>query len=232
MVDFLHPLNFFFYIPLLGLSIASVAIILERLHDAVKNPLLHPRESKQLLQALRQRDLGPMAELLRGGNQLEVQYIREYLHLRKMGHPHIPIQMELLAREHILNREARLEGLSSIASIATMIGLLGTVTGMIWSFQTMSTAGRADPAIISGGIAQALITTAVGLGVALPSLAFFHFLRLRTRNLATRLEFLLEEIAAIHPAQAVPSTTPRMPSSGPTSSAGPMPPPGQLSPGR
>ncbi len=64
--------------------------------------------------------------------------------------------------------EARIGWLSSIASIAPMLGLLGTVTGMIRSFASIQEQGLGDPQILAGGINQALYTTALGLTVAVP----------------------------------------------------------------
>ncbi len=73
--------------------------------------------------------------------------------------------------------ESWLRGLSSIAHLSPLLGLLGTVFGMIAAFMQIQSAGaRVDPSVLSGGIWQALLTTAFGLTVALPSMAAFHFL--------------------------------------------------------
>lgn len=72
--------------------------------------------------------------------------------------------------------QANLRGLDVIASLAPLIGLLGTVLGMIEAFQGLQGAGmRADPAVLAGGIWNALLTTAAGLIVAIPASAFLSY---------------------------------------------------------
>lgn len=72
--------------------------------------------------------------------------------------------------------QSHLRGLDVIASLAPLIGLLGTVLGMIEAFQGLQGAGmRADPAVLAGGIWNALLTTAAGLVVAIPASAFLSF---------------------------------------------------------
>ena len=84
------------------------------------------------------------------------------------------------AKEIVMVNERRLPILASVASIAPLLGLFGTVLGMIEVFQRLAAlGGRADVALLSGGIWVALITTAFGLFVAIPSLLAHHyFLRL------------------------------------------------------
>jgi biopolymer transport protein ExbB len=80
------------------------------------------------------------------------------------------------AKEIVIVNERRLPVLASIAAIAPLFGLFGTVLGMIEVFQRLAAlGGRADVALLSGGIWVALITTAFGLFVALPSLLAHHY---------------------------------------------------------
>lgn len=122
---------------------------------------------------------------------------------------------DALAREEVL-RLARaglgetrrgLRALDLIATVAPLIGLLGTVLGMIEAFQALQEAGnRADPAALAGGIWQALLTTAAGMAVAIPAgIAFSGFESVGERiqadleDLATRI-FIADLPAANHPA--------------------------------
>jgi biopolymer transport protein ExbB len=88
------------------------------------------------------------------------------------------------AKEIVMVNERRLSILASIASIAPLLGLFGTVLGMIEVFQRLAAlGGRADVALLSGGIWVALLTTAFGLFVAIPSLLAHHyFLRLVSKR--------------------------------------------------
>jgi biopolymer transport protein ExbB len=74
-----------------------------------------------------------------------------------------------VAKRHLGEAQAGLRGLEAVATIAPLLGLFGTVLGMISAFQALETAGaQADPAALAGGIWEALLTTAAGMGVAIP----------------------------------------------------------------
>ena len=84
--------------------------------------------------------------------------------------------------------ERFLNTLGTIASITPLLGLLGTVIGMIKVFAVITAQGVGDPAVLAGGISEALITTATGLTVAIPSLMFFRFFRGRVDELIISME--------------------------------------------
>lgn len=91
---------------------------------------------------------------------------------------HVRDEVERVARLKLDGLERGLPLLSLIATISPLLGLLGTVLGMIDAFQQLENAGdRVDPAILSGGIWEALLTTAAGLSVAIPAAAFFSWLQ-------------------------------------------------------
>ena len=75
-----------------------------------------------------------------------------------------------------------------IAAVSPLLGLLGTVTGMIETFQVITLFGAGDPRLMSGGISQALITTQLGLAVAIPLLLLHSFLQGRANMLITTLD--------------------------------------------
>lgn len=81
-----------------------------------------------------------------------------------------------------------LNTLGTIASITPLIGLLGTVIGMIKVFTAITVSGVGDPTVLSGGISEALITTAAGLSVGIPCLMFYRFFRSRIAELSVSLE--------------------------------------------
>ncbi len=79
---------------------------------------------------------------------------------------------------HVVHELERFLGtLGTIAAVSPLLGLLGTVTGMIQAFEAISSEGVGDPKVLSGGIGTALITTAAGLIVAIPSLFAYRYLR-------------------------------------------------------
>jgi biopolymer transport protein ExbB len=66
--------------------------------------------------------------------------------------------------------------LNTIGNISPLIGLLGTITGMIVAFESIASSGAGDPKVVAGGISQALVTTATGLVVAIPSIISYRYL--------------------------------------------------------
>jgi biopolymer transport protein ExbB len=97
--------------------------------------------------------------------------------LRTPSEAELREEVERVADEQLGQLESGLRGLDSIGTLAPLLGLLGTVLGMIRAFAQMEQAGGAvDPALLSGGIWEALLTTAVGLAVAIPALAALAWL--------------------------------------------------------
>jgi biopolymer transport protein ExbB len=99
------------------------------------------------------------------------------------------------AKEITIINERRLPVLASIASIAPLLGLFGTVLGMIEVFQRLAAlGGRADVALLSGGIWVALLTTAFGLFVAIPSLLAHHYFVRLVSNRSDYMELLISRL--------------------------------------
>jgi biopolymer transport protein ExbB len=86
--------------------------------------------------------------------------------------------------------------LSVVSNLAPMLGLLGTVQGMIYAFATLGTqqAGAAQQALLAQNISQALYTTAAGLSVAVPAVAFFYFFRNRANNIILSMVILTNDL--------------------------------------
>ncbi|MBW1667547.1 MAG: MotA/TolQ/ExbB proton channel family protein, partial [Deltaproteobacteria bacterium] len=94
---------------------------------------------------------------------------------------------EMGGREAVI-LEKRIGILSTIANIAPLLGLLGTVSGMIKTFKVISVQGVGNPPPLAGGIAEALITTAAGLSVAIPTLVCYRILRDKAESLIFEME--------------------------------------------
>ena len=93
------------------------------------------------------------------------------------------------AGRHVVHELDRfIPTLGTIASVSPLLGLLGTVVGMIRTFNALSVAGAGNPMALAGGIAEALITTAAGLTVAIPALLAYKYLRGRVTNLVVQME--------------------------------------------
>ena len=116
--------------------------------------------------------------------------------------------MEELALREAPELNRRLSVLDTIITMAPLLGLLGTITGMIGAFQNVFAAGNsgAAPTAITGGIAEALICTATGLVIAIFTLPFFNYLSERVRviiaDMETRATQLLNILASVHDAES------------------------------
>ena len=96
--------------------------------------------------------------------------------------------IEETGRQVVLELERYLNMLGTIASITPLLGLLGTVIGMIKVFTAIMTQGVGNPSVLAGGISEALLTTAAGLVVAIPSIMFYRFFRRRVDELVLKME--------------------------------------------
>jgi biopolymer transport protein ExbB len=107
---------------------------------------------------------------------------------------------------HVVHElERYLNSLGTIAAVTPLLGLLGTVIGMVKVFTAITTHGVGNPAFLAGGISEALITTAAGLSVAIPSLICYRYLRGRVDALVVQMEKeAMKLVDAIH--REIPAT--------------------------
>ena len=96
--------------------------------------------------------------------------------------------IEDAGRHETVKLKRYLNALGTIAAVAPLVGLLGTVTGMILVFRTIAESGGGQAAALSTGIFQALITTATGLSVAIPALIAHNFFQEKVEGIVTELE--------------------------------------------
>ena len=107
---------------------------------------------------------------------------------RNQPRERIKESIEERGREVVHELERFLDILGTIASITPLLGLLGTVVGMISVFAAITQHGVGDPAALAGGISQAMITTAGGLLVAIVSLVFYRYFRRRVDTIVVEME--------------------------------------------
>jgi biopolymer transport protein ExbB len=174
--------------PIILCSIIAAAIILERLWTLQDKRVL-PREltakiwhliennqvNDKVITALEQNS--PLGRVLAAG-----------LSNRHRPHDVIMERLEDTGRHVIHELERFLNTLGTIAGITPLLGLLGTVTGIIKAFNAIQEGGIGDPRALSGGIAEALITTAAGLIVAIPALFAYRYLRGKVDAIVVEME--------------------------------------------
>jgi biopolymer transport protein ExbB len=160
--------------PLLVLSVTSLTIIIDRLIylSSIKEDSALTRRAGALYTSGK---YDATLEALGESRVPESALLRYAATNRFALEEQMRTRLELIARNRLALMEKRVSYLATIANVATLAGLLGTVTGMIRAFSVMSSTQSSNPYILAGGISQALVTTAAGLIVAIPSLLFYHY---------------------------------------------------------
>jgi len=151
-----------------------------------------------VMRAARQRQYDVALGQLRGEPNPLARVLEATLRVAGMpqlGAAEREARVSRVATAEIHNLETHLKGLELIGNITPLMGLLGTVTGMIKTFAQVEAAGsNVDPSTLAGGIWEALLTTAFGLVVAIPVLAAFHLLDGKVERLRSRMEDHAAEI--------------------------------------
>jgi biopolymer transport protein ExbB len=175
--------------PLLVCSIAGLAIILERVWALQRSRIISP----ELAAAIERRPATPdQTEAVRVLSESDttvlgrlVQTMFTHAALPKTENVEV---MQALARQIVGRMERGLTTLSLIAELGPLLGLLGTVIGMVQLFEDVAKKGLGEPAMISRGIYEALTATMTGLGIAIPALIAYMYLRRRIEVLVLELE--------------------------------------------
>ncbi|MFP4353006.1 MAG: MotA/TolQ/ExbB proton channel family protein [Puniceicoccaceae bacterium] len=184
---------------LIVLMFASLAFVVERLISVRRKAFLPGALVESTCAKWEAGDLEGAAEAARGDRSAYGRTVR-YL----ARHAHFPYSVvsatvaDIGARE-VQSQMRRSYPLVVIATISPLLGLLGTIIGMIESFQKVALLGdTGDAAVLADSIGKALITTALGLIIAIPTLGFYHYFRSRISGFATALEESVEELLGIH----------------------------------
>jgi biopolymer transport protein ExbB len=102
--------------------------------------------------------------------------------------------MDAIAIDQRTKLEKNLSVLGTLGNIAPLIGLFGTVIGIIRAFHSLSVSGSAGPSVISAGIAEALLTTAAGLIIAVPSVVFYNYYLRRVNTIMNEIEAVSKKV--------------------------------------
>ena len=169
--------------PLLAVSVAALAIVVERALVFMGCPFPDSRFPGLVLEAMRTGDVRPLAARLEA-----VPSLRDFAALLGSPLPNREAALRL-AGETVLERlETRLSLLSVLARLAPLMGLLGTILGMITTFSRIAEArSGVDMSLLAGGIWQALLTSAAGLCIAIPALFFLSCFQGKVRRVADAL---------------------------------------------
>jgi biopolymer transport protein ExbB len=163
--------------PILLCSVVAAAIMLERLWTLQRKRVI-PRElTDRVWKLVETRTLNDRHIDALSRNSPLGRVLGAGLANRHQGREIMKEAIEDTGRHVVHELERFLNALGTIAAISPLLGLLGTVIGMIQAFDSITSQGVGDPKVLSGGIGVALITTAAGLLVAIPALVGFRYLR-------------------------------------------------------
>jgi len=175
-------------LPILACSIIALAIIAERFWS-LQSKRVTPRNL--VAQVWQWNQAGQLddkqIQLLRNNSPLG-SILASGLVNRHHSREVMKEVIEETGRHVVHDLQRYLNSLGTIASITPLLGLLGTVIGMIKVFTTITTQGVGDPGTLAGGISEALITTAAGLTVAIPALMFYRYFAGRVDELVISME--------------------------------------------
>jgi len=174
--------------PIIACSVIAMAIVVERLWIYRRRRVLPTNLVAQIWQLHQKNQLtaahiqtvrksSPLGRILAAG-------LMNRMHAREV----MKEAIEEEGRQVVHELERYLNTLGTIANISPLLGLLGTVIGMIKVFAAITSHGVGNPSVLAGGISEALITTATGLSVAIPSLIFYRYFRGKVDELVIKME--------------------------------------------
>jgi biopolymer transport protein ExbB len=194
-------------LPILICSAVAIAIILERFWSLRRTTVIPPKLGAEVREWARTRQLDPdHIETLRSNSPLG-EILAAALSVRHRAREIMKERVEDTGRHVVHRLERFLNTLGTIALISPLLGLLGTVFGLIEMFFAVMVSGVGDPLKMAGGIGQALVCTATGLCVAIPAYFFHRYFRGLVSDYVVDMEqqviLLMDELTAY--AEPLPS---------------------------
>jgi len=182
------------------ISIGAFAVVLERIVFFARNEKNVGSNFKyEILSLVASKKLDEAIALCDTKKSCVASAVKKFLQKAPKG---IDVQdYEFILKEITIKEtspyESRLNLLASVISISPMLGLLGTVTGMIRAFTNISKYGAGDAAIVADGIAEALLTTAAGLMIAIPVIVVYNYLNRRLEKMENEIDDVVTNIINI-----------------------------------
>ena len=182
------------------ISIGAFAVVLERIVFFARNEKNVGSNFKdEILSLVASKKLDEAIALCDTKKSCVASAVKKFLQKAPKG---IDVQdYEFILKEITIKEtapyESRLNLLASVISISPMLGLLGTVTGMIRAFTNISKYGAGDAAVVADGIAEALLTTAAGLMIAIPVIVVYNYLNRRLEKMENEIDDVVTNIINI-----------------------------------
>ena len=175
-------------IPLFICSILSLAVIIEKLITLRARKVLPPEIEKVVQNYSSEDDISFVTSVCMRNTSLLARIILIIMNHRKLPYQRMKEEIVNNVRQELRSLEKRLGILETVASVAPILGLLGTVVGMIKVFGVITSQGVGNASALSGGIPEALLTTAFGLTVAIPALICYNYFIRKSEDLILDIE--------------------------------------------
>lgn len=197
-----EALGLFWMLVFAGLSFVMVALIMMNLLQVRRDVLLPNDFVEEFEQKLNGKDFQGAYEIARNDDSFVARVLAAGMGRLSRGYPEAMEGMQEAGEDENMALEHRLSYLALIGTVAPMLGLMGTVQGMIASFDKIaSSAVSPKPSELAEGISTALFTTLIGLGIAVPAMVFYSILRNRIQRLVLEIgmvsEGLMSRFAAV-----------------------------------
>lgn len=174
---------------ILALSILFLAVTIERLVHFRARAVVPDGLVERVRPLWEARDYAAIDQLLLAEDSTLARVMRYLVKHREQGFAFLSNEAGDIASMELRHHQHKAYALAIVATVAPIVGLLGTVLGMIESFQVIAYAnGMGNATLLAGGISKALVNTASGLAVALPALGMHHFFKHRMAVLGLALE--------------------------------------------
>ena len=187
MIDFIQQGGLVMYI-ILAASILSLTIIFERGWSLRRSVVMPLAEIQQIESAVRAGDVKEAMRICQENNTAMSRILWVSLANRGVNRSVLKEILEETGRQEVAHMDRFIGILGVIAATAPLLGLLGTVIGMIEVFQQISLVGVGKADALAGGISKALNTTAFGLSVAIPSLVAYRYYEARVDRFVLEIE--------------------------------------------
>ena len=174
--------------PIILLSIISLAIIIEKSWNLARDTVLPKNLTKDIISQIKKKSLTSSMKEKMAQDSIQGTIFFSLIEEKIKSKTNLRLRAEEIGRFEINRLEKFMTLLGTIASVSPILGLLGTVTGMISIFSNLLASETNSIAPLAGGIAEALVTTAAGLIVAIPSLIFYRSFNRTIENYSLELE--------------------------------------------
>jgi biopolymer transport protein ExbB len=181
--------------PILLCSVIGLTVIIDRYIVLRKAKINIPAFMVRIRGLIKKKDISGAISYCMEEKSPVANIIRKGLKKYRLGHERVKEAIENAGRQEISKLEKGLSVLATVAGIAPLLGFLGSVTGMIQAFMTIEDlAGAANPSDLAGGIWEALTTTAFGLIVGIPALAFYNYFLSAVKKTVGEMETVANDV--------------------------------------